>query len=70
GKDRYRIERMIEGDTVKDVLSYMQYQKRDILNAIRRSIEDAIDEGKISIRDSARILKFLDDGLEGYTYLE
>jgi len=70
GKDRYRIERMIEGDTVKDVLSYMQYQKRDILNAIRRNIEDAIDEGKISIRDSARILKFLDDGLEGYTYLE
>lgn len=70
GKDKYRIERIIEGDTVKDVLSYMQYQKRDILNAIRRSMEDAIDEGKISIRDSARILKFLDDGLEGYTYLE
>jgi len=70
GKERYRIERIIEGDTVKDVLSYMQYQKRDILNAIRRNIEDAIDERKISIRDSARILKFLDDGLEGYTYLE
>lgn len=70
GKNRYRIERIIEGDTVKDVLSYMQYQKRDIVNAIRRNIEDAIDERKISIKDSARILKFLEDGLEGYTYLE
>ena len=70
GKGKYRIERIIEGDTVKDVLSYMQYQKRDIVNAIRRNIEDAIDEGKMSIKDSARILKFLEDGLEGYTYLE
>ncbi len=48
----------------------MQYQKRDILNAIRRDIEDAIDDNRITIRDSARILRFLDDGLEGYTYLE
>jgi len=70
GQDRYRIERIIEGDTVKDVLGYMQYQKRDILNAIRRDIEDAIDDNRITIRDSARILRFLDDGLEGYTYLE
>jgi arginine decarboxylase len=70
GKNKYRIERIIEGDTVKDVLSYMQYQKKDILNSIRRSVEDAIDDRKISIRDSARILKFLDDRLDGYTYLE
>ena len=70
GQERYRIERIIEGDTVKDVLGYMQYQKRDIMNAIRRDIEDAIDDNRITIRDSARILRFLDDGLEGYTYLE
>jgi hypothetical protein len=33
-------------------------------------VEDAIDEERISLKDSARIQKFLDDGLEGYTYLE
>lgn len=70
GKNRYRIDKTIEGDKVRDVLSYMQYQKRDVMAAIRRSVEDAIDEERISLKDSARIQKFLDDGLEGYTYLE
>jgi arginine decarboxylase len=70
GKNKYRIDKTIEGDKVRDVLSYMQYQKRDLMASIRRSVEDAIDEERISLKDSARIQKFLDDGLEGYTYLE
>lgn len=70
GKNKYRIEKTIEGDKVRDVLSYMQYQKRDLMASIRRTVEDAIDEERISLKDSARIQKFLDDGLEGYTYLE
>ena len=57
-------------DTVRDVLSYMQYQKRDVANAIRKQVEDAIEEERISLKESTRIKKFLEDGLEGYTYLE
>ena len=70
GRNKYRIDKTIEGDKVRDVLSYMQYQKRDLMNAIRRTVEESIEERRISIKESARIKKFLEDGLEGYTYLE
>ena len=70
GRNKYKIDKTIEGDTVRDVLSYMQYQKRDVSNAIRKQVEDAIEEERISLKESTQIKKFLEDGLEGYTYLE
>ena len=70
GRNKYKIDKTIEGDTVRDVLSYMQYQKRDVANAIRKQVEEAIEEERISLKESTRIKKFLEDGLEGYTYLE
>ena len=70
GRNKYKIDKTIEGDTVRDVLSYMQYQKRDVSNAIRKQVEEAIEEERITLKESSQIKKFLDDGLEGYTYLE
>jgi arginine decarboxylase-like protein len=48
----------------------MQYQKRDVINAIRKQVEEAIQKERISLKESSQIKKFLEDGLEGYTYLE
>jgi arginine decarboxylase len=70
GRNKYRIDKTIEGDKVRDVLEYMQYQKRDVMNAIRRAVEDGIEEKRLSIKESAAIKKFLEEGLDGYTYLE
>ncbi len=70
GKDKYHIDKIVEGDSVQDVLSYMQYQKRDIMGRFRRAVEDSIEKGIITLQESARIQKFLEEGLEGYTYLE
>ncbi len=70
GRNKYRIDKTIEGAKVRDVLSYMQYQKRDVMNAFRRMVEESIEGRRISIKESARIKKFLEDGLDGYTYLE
>lgn len=70
GRNKFRIDKAIEGDRVRDVLSYMQYQKRDVTNAIRASVEEGIEKRRISIKESARIKRFLEEGLEGYTYLE
>jgi len=70
GPNKYRIDKLVQGDTVREVLSYMQYNKRDLLNMTRKAIEESIEEKLISLKESAKIQKFLDDGLEGYTYLE
>ncbi len=70
GRGKYRIDKTIEGDRVQDVLGYVQYQKRDLMNAIRKTVEESIQEKRITIKESARVKKFLEEGLEGYTYLE
>lgn len=70
GPNKYKIDKIVEGDSVKDVLSYMEYTKRDILTMIRKAVEESIEEGRITIKESARIQKFLEVGIEGYTYLE
>lgn len=70
GKNRYHIDKIVEGDTVRDALAYMRYQKRDIMTMIRRAVEEGIESRRITIRESAKIQKFLEEGLEGYTYLE
>lgn len=70
GKNKYRIDKIVEGDTVRDVLAYMQYQKRDLMVMIRQAVEESIEKRRLSIKESARIQRFLEEGIEGYTYLE
>ena len=70
GENTYKIDKLLEGDTVADVLGYMQYQKRDLMARIRQSVEDNIESGNITLKDSAKILRFMEEGFEGYTYLE
>jgi arginine decarboxylase len=70
GPNKYRIDKLVQGDTVREVLAYMQYNKRDLLNMTRKAIEESIEQKVITLKESAKIQKFLDDGLEGYTYLE
>lgn len=70
GRGKYHIDKIIEGDRVRDVLGYMQYQKRDVMNAFRRAVEAGIEDERITLKESARVQRFLEEALEGYTYLE
>jgi arginine decarboxylase len=67
---RASIDEVIEGDTVREVLNYVQFQADDLLRAMRKTVEKALREGKLSIDESRVLLKFYENGLEGYTYLE
>ena len=64
------LETVIQGDTVKEVLDYVQFNSRTLLDAFRRDVEAALREGKIGYEESGRLLRFYEEGLNGYTYLE
>ncbi|MEJ5368007.1 MAG: biosynthetic arginine decarboxylase [Bryobacteraceae bacterium] len=64
------LEAVIRGDSVKEVLAYVQFSSSQLLEQFRRDVEDAVMEGKIGYEESGRLLKFYEDGLYGYTYLE
>ncbi len=67
--DRYRIEHVVTGDTIAEVLDYVEFDKRDLLRSVRRSCEEAIWQGRITREETALLLKRYEEGLNAYTYL-
>ena len=64
------LETVVQGDTVREVLDYVQFNSRTLVEEFRRDIELALREGRIGYEESGRLLRFYEDGLNGYTYLE
>ncbi len=65
----YTVEHVVEGDEVSDVLRYVQYDSRALTEKVRRTVEEALREGRISLEESARLRKRYAEGLREYTYL-
>ncbi len=66
----YFIEHVLPGDTVNEVLSYVAYNKDDLVMRLRRSVESALRDGRMSLEESKVLLRTYEAGLSGYTYLE
>lgn len=66
----YSIDEVIEGDTVREVLNYVQFDADDLKRAMFKTVERALKDQKLSTEESRVLLKFYENGLEGYTYLE
>lgn len=68
--DRIEIEHLVEGDSVEEVLGYVQFSKPELVERARRAIEIALREGRITVEESARLRRRYEQGLSGYTYLD
>ncbi len=66
----YKFIRELEGDSVADVLNYVEYDLRAMKNRIKNLAEDAIQHGYITARERKSILANFEEGLRGYTYFE
>jgi arginine decarboxylase len=66
----YKFIRELEGDSVADVLSYVEYDLRAIKNRLKHIAENAIQKGFISAVERKSILASFEEGLRGYTYFE
>ena len=64
------VDTVIKGDTVSEVLHYVQYSGEILMNRIRKDVERAVRSGTLSIQESREFLGFYEHGLDGYTYLE
>ena len=66
----YRVEHVVEGDSVTEVLGYVQYSKSQLMQKMRQANEEALRKGLLTFEESALLMKRYDEGLSGYTYLE
>lgn len=60
----------LQGDSISDVLSYVEYQPQQLLQKFRRSAEEAVRDGRISVAERQAMLGAYTDSLNGYTYFE
>jgi arginine decarboxylase len=65
----YSIERVVEGDSINEVIGYVQYRKDDLMRRVRVMAEDSLRRGDLRMEESALLLKRYEEGLAGYTYL-
>ncbi len=64
------LDSVIKGDTVREVLNYVQFNSDALVTKLRRDVETALREGRLSYEESGALLHFYEEGLHGYTYLE
>jgi arginine decarboxylase len=64
------LDSVIKGDTVREVLNYVQFSSDSLVTKLRRDVETALRENRMSYEESGALLKFYEEGLHGYTYLE
>ena len=64
------LKTVVQGDTVREVLNYVQYNTQNLVDQFRRDVEKAVREQRIGYEEAGRLLRFYEEGLQGYTYLE
>ena len=67
---RWKLDEVVEGDTVREVLGYVQFDPDEIRQVIRQDIEAGLESERLTLAEGASFRRFLDDSLVGYTYLE
>lgn len=60
----------VKGDAVEDVLTYVEYDPKDMLAMLRERAERAVREGKVSPAERRMIVDLYTNGMQGYTYFE
>lgn len=67
---KYHIDQIIDGETVEEVLDYVQYNPKKLVRQLETWVTKSVKEGKISLEEGKEFLDTYRSGLYGYTYLE
>jgi arginine decarboxylase len=66
----YQIEHLVKGDTIAEVLSYVQYDPEDLLENVRCYTETALEEERMTLEEAQLLLENYERSLLQYTYLK
>lgn len=68
--DRYEIDQIFDGETVADVLDYVQYSPKKLVRNVETWVTSSMKAGIITPEEGREFLGNYRSGLYGYTYLE
>ena len=69
-KDHYEIEQVIDGETVAEVLDYVQFNPKKMVRSVETWVTTSMKSGIITPEEGREFLSNYRSGLYGYTYLE
>ena len=66
----YVVKEVVAGDTVSEVLAFVDYSPSDLLGRLRNSVEAALRKKLMTIEESRTLINRFRQGMIGYTYLD
>jgi len=66
---QWQLSKLVEGDTIEEVLHYAQYNTEKQIEQFHVLIEQSIKAGRLSLTESAQVKKEFKQALKSYTYL-
>ena len=66
----FTLTAIITGDKVNDVLDYVQYDVKNLVDRVQATVDDSVRAGKIGHLEADAFLKFYEESLNSYTYLQ
>ena len=69
-KDHYEIDQVIDGETVAEVLDYVEFNPKQLVRNVETWVSESIRSGKITGEEGNEFVRNFRSGLYGYTYLE
>ena len=66
----YQLLHEQDGDTISEVLSYVEYEPKDIINRFKRIVEDAVRSRDLSLSERKQLIQSFKESISGYTYFE
>ncbi|MDE0865910.1 MAG: biosynthetic arginine decarboxylase [Rubripirellula sp.] len=64
-----KVQSIVKGDTVREVLGYVQYEGRELVDKLQEAVEDAVQHGFINNEQAGDTVSFYESALGHYTYL-
>jgi arginine decarboxylase len=64
-----KVQSIVKGDTVREVLGYVQYEGRELVDKLQDAVEDAVQAGRINNEQAGETVAFYENALGNYTYL-
>ena len=66
----YSVANVIKGDSIDEVLSYLQYDPEDMVERVRKQAERALNQGRMTLPQLRTFMLHYEESLRGYTYLK
>ncbi len=66
----YKIDQIIDGESVAEVLDYVQYNSKRMVRTVETWVTSSVKTGIITLEEGKEFLSNYRSGLYGYTYLE